>query len=158
MENLDAFAHIAKIDLQILFDAIPFYVMLVDGNHKILMANEAVRKDLGIDPEQIIGEYCPKVIHGMDEPHHRRILFEHADVLWSDKHYIPSARLRIKFSRGTFFENRYKLAIGSLVGDGGYEYEKKFKFFVAVDRCIRRLLCFFRTGESGLQKSQSRSS
>jgi PAS domain S-box-containing protein len=52
-----------------LFDAFPFYVMLIDENHHILMANEAVKKDLGVSPAEIIGEYCPKVIHGLNKPY-----------------------------------------------------------------------------------------
>ncbi|MFH1032140.1 MAG: ATP-binding protein [Chloroflexota bacterium] len=51
-----------------LFDALPSYVMLVDDCHNILSANRAVQTHLGVEPEAIIGKYCPKVIHGLDEP------------------------------------------------------------------------------------------
>lgn len=57
------------LDLQMLLDVMPFYVMLVDAEHKILLANKALRRDLGLDPEKIIGGYCPKVVHGMEEPY-----------------------------------------------------------------------------------------
>jgi len=50
-------------------DAIPFYVLLLDADHKILLANEAIRSDLDLVPEQIIGQYCPKIVHGLDEPY-----------------------------------------------------------------------------------------
>jgi PAS domain S-box-containing protein len=43
--------------------------MLVDAEHKILLSNKALRSDLGLDPEKMIGGYCPKVVHGMDEPY-----------------------------------------------------------------------------------------
>jgi PAS domain S-box-containing protein len=56
-------------DVQALLDVIPFYVMLVDEEHEILLTNKALRSDLGLDPEKIIGGYCPKVVHGMDEPY-----------------------------------------------------------------------------------------
>ena len=56
-------------ELKMLIDAFPFYVMLLDEDHKILLANEAIRGDLGLVPEQIIGEYCPKVVHGLEEPY-----------------------------------------------------------------------------------------
>ena len=56
-------------DMSVLLDALPFYVILVDSDHKILMANKAIKKDLGLDPEKIIGGYCPKVVHGLDEPY-----------------------------------------------------------------------------------------
>lgn len=49
-------------------DALPFYVMLIDETHHILMANEAVREDLGMDPEEIVGEFCPRVVHGLEHP------------------------------------------------------------------------------------------
>lgn len=47
---------------------LPFYVMLVDADHHILLANNAVKKHLSVDPDQIIGKYCPKVIHDLDGP------------------------------------------------------------------------------------------
>jgi PAS domain S-box-containing protein len=56
-------------DVQTLLDVIPFYVMLVDDEHKILLSNRALRTDLGLDPKKMIGGYCPKVVHGMDEPY-----------------------------------------------------------------------------------------
>lgn len=58
-----------EFELQMLLDAFPFYVMVVDEDHKILKANKAIRSDLGLDPDQIIGEYCPKAVHGLDEPY-----------------------------------------------------------------------------------------
>jgi len=47
---------------------LPFYVMLVDADHHILLVNNAIKESLGMDPDQIIGKYCPKVIHGLNEP------------------------------------------------------------------------------------------
>jgi PAS domain S-box-containing protein len=58
-----------ELDLQLLLDVMPFYVMLVDAGHKILLANKALRRDLGLDPGKIIGGYCPKVVHGIEEPY-----------------------------------------------------------------------------------------
>jgi PAS domain S-box-containing protein len=51
-----------------ILEALPFYVMLVDEHHHILQANGAVRGQLGLEPRDIVGQYCPKVIHGLDEP------------------------------------------------------------------------------------------
>jgi len=51
-----------------ILDALPFYVLLLDEHHQILQANSAVREHLGLDPEAIVGKYCPTVIHGIDEP------------------------------------------------------------------------------------------
>lgn len=53
-----------------ILDSLPFYVMLVDEDHRIFLANRAVKTQLGIDPETLIGGYCPKLIHGLDEPWH----------------------------------------------------------------------------------------
>jgi PAS domain S-box-containing protein len=47
---------------------LPFYVMLIDANHHILLVNNAVEKSLGVNPDQIIGKYCPKVVHGLNGP------------------------------------------------------------------------------------------
>jgi|Deesub1362A_J573_1020465.scaffolds.fasta_scaffold05607_3 PAS domain S-box-containing protein len=52
-----------------ILDTLPFYVMLIDEDHHILLANKVVKQELNVNPEQIIGGYCPKVIHGMDEPY-----------------------------------------------------------------------------------------
>jgi PAS domain S-box-containing protein len=49
-----------------ILDVLPFYVLLIDSDHYIIHANKAVQAELGVDPKQIIGGYCPKVIHGLD--------------------------------------------------------------------------------------------
>lgn len=54
--------------LKDIFDAFPFYVMLIDSDHHILLANNAVSSDLGVKPNEIIGKYCPKAVHGLDGP------------------------------------------------------------------------------------------
>ena len=51
-----------------ILDALPFYVLLLDEHHQILQANSAVREQLGLKPEAIVGKFCPKVIHSLDEP------------------------------------------------------------------------------------------
>jgi diguanylate cyclase (GGDEF)-like protein/PAS domain S-box-containing protein len=51
-----------------ILDALPFYVMLIDERHRILDANKAVGDHLGAKPQNIVGNYCPKVIHSQDEP------------------------------------------------------------------------------------------
>jgi putative methionine-R-sulfoxide reductase with GAF domain len=55
--------------MQVLLDAIPFYVMLVDAEHRVLLVNKAIQTDLNLDPKQIVGEYCPKAVHGLEEPY-----------------------------------------------------------------------------------------
>lgn len=56
--------------IQRLIDSLPFYVLLVDENHNIFKANRAVMNQLGLDPEDIVGQFCPRVVHGIDGPFH----------------------------------------------------------------------------------------
>ncbi len=51
-----------------ILDALPFYVMLIDEHHHILEANSAVQAQFRLKPEDIIGKYCPEVVHGLSEP------------------------------------------------------------------------------------------
>lgn len=57
-----------SLEIQKLADSLPFYLMLVDEDHRILLANKAVEECFGVSPAQIIGRYCPQVIHGIDGP------------------------------------------------------------------------------------------
>jgi PAS domain S-box-containing protein len=56
------------LDILDILDALPFYVLLIDEHHYILQANNAVKAQLGLEPKDIIGKYCPKVIHDLDGP------------------------------------------------------------------------------------------
>ncbi|MFH1260073.1 MAG: ATP-binding protein [Elusimicrobiota bacterium] len=49
-----------------LLDILPFYVILIDANHHILFANQKVKEKLGFNQEELIGQYCPKVVHGAE--------------------------------------------------------------------------------------------
>ena len=62
-----------------ILDALPFYVLLVDADHNIIEANKAVYRHLGVKREAILGQYCPKVIHGLDQPFHGCPLEESAE-------------------------------------------------------------------------------
>lgn len=55
-------------DLKKVLDSLPYYAMLVDSDHIIHYANEAVLHELQMDPDNIVGEYCPSLIHGSDGP------------------------------------------------------------------------------------------
>jgi PAS domain S-box-containing protein len=57
-----------RLEISDILDAFPFYVMLVDEHHHILQANNAVQIQLGVSPQDIVGQYCPSVIHGLDKP------------------------------------------------------------------------------------------
>jgi len=51
-----------------ILDVLPFGVLLVDPDHRIVAANETMKRDLGMAEDQIIGAYCPVVVHGLSEP------------------------------------------------------------------------------------------
>lgn len=52
--------------LQGIIDAFDFYVLMIDENHHIILANKATSTALGVDRSQLIGKYCPKAIHNVD--------------------------------------------------------------------------------------------
>jgi PAS domain S-box-containing protein len=56
------------LDILDILDALPFYVLLIDEHHYILHANRAVQVYTNLEPKDVVGHYCPKVIHGIDEP------------------------------------------------------------------------------------------
>jgi PAS domain S-box-containing protein len=58
----------ANFNIQSIINALPFYVLLVDENHHILEANSAVYMQFGLKREDILGKYCPMVIHGLNHP------------------------------------------------------------------------------------------
>jgi len=57
-----------RLDILDILDAFPFYVLLVDKDHYILEANSAVYTYLGVKREDILGKYCPMIIHGLPKP------------------------------------------------------------------------------------------
>jgi len=57
-----------EVPLSDILDALPFYVLLLDDRHRILQANKAVLEQTGLTPEAILGQYCPKVVHGANGP------------------------------------------------------------------------------------------
>ena len=63
-----ALEHDFGLGISEILDSLPFYVMLIDEQHRILLANKAVSAQLGKDPESIVGGYCPSVIHGLNRP------------------------------------------------------------------------------------------
>ena len=56
------------IGLKEVLDSLPFYVLLVDEDHRIVEANAAVQAQLQVSRAGVLGRYCPEVIHGLNEP------------------------------------------------------------------------------------------
>ena len=55
-------------NLQEVLDSFPYYVILVNENHNIVMVNNKINIITGKTHDEIIGKYCPKVMHGMNQP------------------------------------------------------------------------------------------
>lgn len=51
-----------------IIDSFPSYVIMVDSAHRIVMANQALYDAHGLRPDQVVGAYCPKLIHDSDGP------------------------------------------------------------------------------------------
>jgi PAS domain S-box-containing protein len=51
----------------------------VDTDHHIIEANQAVHAHLGVKREDILGKYCPQIVHGLDRPFHGCPLEESAE-------------------------------------------------------------------------------
>ena len=51
-----------------LINIFPHFVMVVDEDHNILFVNDNVESTLEKKLEDIIGCYCPQIIHGLDSP------------------------------------------------------------------------------------------
>jgi PAS domain S-box-containing protein len=59
---------IQQSGIQHILDALPFCVLLVDSNRSILAANATAARELGLEPEQLVGAHCPEIIHGCEGP------------------------------------------------------------------------------------------
>jgi diguanylate cyclase (GGDEF)-like protein/PAS domain S-box-containing protein len=55
-----------EVEIQTILDSFPQYVLMVDSDHHVIMANRSLFDTYGMKPEDIVGEYCPKAIHGLD--------------------------------------------------------------------------------------------
>ena len=55
-------------DCQGLIDSFPFFIMLIDSTHHIVRVNKAVEQTLKMKSGDIVGSYCPKLIHGLASP------------------------------------------------------------------------------------------
>lgn len=58
-----------EVRMRSVIDALPSYVIMVDSDHRIVMANDALYAFTGLKPEDVLGAYCPKLIHGIDGPY-----------------------------------------------------------------------------------------
>ncbi|HTY75810.1 MAG TPA: PAS domain S-box protein, partial [Candidatus Nanoarchaeia archaeon] len=54
----------AKNDWERTFDTVPDFVAILDNKHRIIRANRAMAEQLGVTPQQAVGENCFKCVHG----------------------------------------------------------------------------------------------
>jgi diguanylate cyclase (GGDEF)-like protein/PAS domain S-box-containing protein len=57
-----------EVAIRRIIDPMPFYVLMVDSDHRIVMANDALYNTFGLSPEDVVGAFCPQLIHGSDGP------------------------------------------------------------------------------------------
>ncbi len=50
------------------FDAVPDLIAVLDDQHRVVRANEAMAKRLGLTPQGCVGVPCYKTVHGMEAP------------------------------------------------------------------------------------------
>ena len=54
--------------IQDILDALPFYVLLIDSEHKIVAVNKKITEDFKVSPQELNGVSCPIVLHGSKTP------------------------------------------------------------------------------------------
>jgi len=54
--------------LQNVINIFPYFIIIIDEDHNILLANDTAQNLIGKKLDNIIGCYCPKLVHGLDEP------------------------------------------------------------------------------------------
>lgn len=67
IENIPGIEVDFNISVKDVLDSYPFYALLVDEDHFILQANSAVLHELSMAPDEIVGQFCPAVVHGVQE-------------------------------------------------------------------------------------------
>jgi PAS domain S-box-containing protein len=51
-----------------IFDSLPDLIAILDPQHRVLRANRAMARRLGLEPEQCVGATCFRCVHGMEAP------------------------------------------------------------------------------------------
>ncbi|MGA2385372.1 MAG: PAS domain S-box protein [Candidatus Bathyarchaeia archaeon] len=56
----------AKNDWERTFDSVPDFIAIVDNQYRIVRANRAMAQQLGVTPEQAVGLFCYRCVHGLE--------------------------------------------------------------------------------------------
>ena len=75
----------AKNDWERTFDTVPDLIAILDNNHKIVRANKAMTQQLGVTPQQAIGQNCYSCVHGTSLPPE---FCPHAKTLQDGKEHV----------------------------------------------------------------------
>jgi PAS domain S-box-containing protein len=75
----------AKKDWERTFDTVPDFIAILDNNHKIVRANKAMVQQLGVTPQQAIGQSCYSCVHGTSQPPE---FCPHAQTLQDGKEHV----------------------------------------------------------------------
>lgn len=108
-----------------LLDSLPYYVMLVNEDHEILLVNKALREEYGMEPNEVIGGYCPEVIHGASGPISKCPLEE-------------SARMENPQPASSIFSEEGRWLKSAVYPVNDLEYEGKNVFFHTVHDITKR--------------------
>ncbi len=89
----------AREDWERTFDAVPDLIAILDQEHRVVRGNRAMAAALGLEPGQLVGRPCYKVVHGMTEPPpfcpHTQLLKDGqahtAEVHELDRHFLVTA-------------------------------------------------------------------
>jgi PAS domain S-box-containing protein/putative nucleotidyltransferase with HDIG domain len=129
-------------DLQSVIDGFPFYVMLIDEAHCIVLANKTMQKALGKRPEELIGGYCPTIVHGTAGPFPGCPLEEAASKQISVTHEMYDDRtqrwvlsaiyptgLKTVAGKKVYYHTAIDITEQKLTGEALNEAEAKFRNF-----------------------------
>ena len=67
-QRLEQFLRESEIQKQAILDASLDQIRYVDADLKIIWANKTVRSDLNVPPQDVIGQFCYKILHGREAP------------------------------------------------------------------------------------------
>ncbi len=58
----------AKEEWEHTFNCVPDFIAILDHQHRVVRANQAMAQRLGVSPEQCVGVPCYQAVHGTDHP------------------------------------------------------------------------------------------
>ncbi|MFC1541224.1 PAS domain-containing protein [Candidatus Latescibacterota bacterium] len=112
--------------LQLIINIFHYFIIIIDEDHNILLANDAVLNSLKKDINDIRGCFCPTVIHGIDSP-------------------FPGCPLEEALKSGNYVEKEildpfYKKWVSSAIYPINYKTKdgKKLFFHIAIDISRRK--------------------